>query len=54
MLHGEITAVCSEIHAKHTNKLCGQNVDFLNVTHGGIYEYIESIMELNFRSIIIY
>jgi hypothetical protein len=28
MLYREIIAVCSEIHTKHTNKLCGQNVEF--------------------------
>jgi len=27
----EIIAVCSEIHTKHTNTLCGQNVEFVNV-----------------------
>ena len=27
MLYREITAVCSEIHTKHINKLCGQNVE---------------------------
>jgi hypothetical protein len=26
MLHSEIIAVCSEIHTKHINTLCGQNV----------------------------
>jgi hypothetical protein len=26
MLYNEIIAVCSEIHTKHTNTLCGQNV----------------------------
>jgi len=31
MLHREIIAVCSEIHTKHINKLCGQNVKLLNV-----------------------
>jgi len=31
MLYGEIIAVCSEIHTKHKNTLCGQNVEFLNV-----------------------
>ena len=32
MLYREITAVCSEIHTKHTNTtLCGQNVELLNV-----------------------
>ena len=24
-------AVCSEIHIKHINTLCGQNVEFVNV-----------------------
>jgi hypothetical protein len=28
MLYGEIIAVCSEIHTKHINTLCGQNVEF--------------------------
>ena len=31
MLYREIMAVCSEIHTKHINTLCGQNVEFLNV-----------------------
>jgi hypothetical protein len=31
MLYREIIAVCSEIHAKHVNTLCGQNVEFVNV-----------------------
>jgi len=31
MLCREIMAVCCEIHTKHTNTLCGQNVEFLNV-----------------------
>jgi len=26
MLYREIIGVCSEIHAKHINTLCGQNV----------------------------
>jgi len=30
MLCREIIAVCSEIHTKHINTLCGQNVEFLN------------------------
>ena len=28
MLYREIMAVCSEIHTKHINTLCGQNVEF--------------------------
>ena len=31
MLYSEIIAVCSQIHTKHINTLCGQNVDVLNV-----------------------
>jgi len=31
MLYREIIAVCSQIHIKHTNTLCGQNVQFLTV-----------------------
>jgi hypothetical protein len=37
MLYREIIAVCSEIHAKHINTLCGQNVELLNVKPGGTY-----------------
>jgi len=31
MLYREIRAVCSEIHTKHINTQCGQNVELLNV-----------------------
>ena len=31
MLYREIIAVCSRIHTKHINTLCGQNVELLNV-----------------------
>jgi len=31
MLYVEIVAVCSEIHTKHTNILCGQHVELLSV-----------------------
>jgi hypothetical protein len=37
MLYSEIIAVCSQIHTKHTNMLCVQTVEFVNVKHGGIY-----------------
>ena len=37
MLYREIIAVCSEIHTKHINTLCGQNVELLNVESGGTY-----------------
>ena len=31
MLYRGIMAVCSEIHTKHINTLCGQTVQLLNV-----------------------
>ena len=31
MLYREIMAVCSEIHTKHINTLCRQNVELLHV-----------------------
>ena len=37
ILHREIIAVCSQIHTKHTNTVCGQNVEFLNAKAGGTY-----------------
>jgi hypothetical protein len=37
MLYSEIMAVCSEIHTKHINTLCGQNVELLNVKLDGTY-----------------
>jgi hypothetical protein len=45
MLYREIIAVFSQIHIKHINTLCGQNVELLNVklavrivtTAGGTY-----------------
>jgi len=35
MLYREIIAVSSQIHTKHIDKLCGQNVELLNVKPGG-------------------
>jgi hypothetical protein len=37
MLYSEIIAVCSPIHTKHINTLCGQNVEFTYVEPGGTY-----------------
>ena len=37
MLYREIIAVFSQIHTKHINTLCGQNVELLNVKPGGTY-----------------
>ena len=31
MLYREIITVFSEVHTKHINTLCGQNVELLNV-----------------------
>jgi len=31
MLYKEIITVCSQIHTKHINTLCGQNVELMNV-----------------------
>ena len=31
MLYREIIAVCSQIHTKRINTLCGQNVELVNV-----------------------
>jgi hypothetical protein len=30
-LYRKLTAICSEIHTKHINTLCGQNVELLNL-----------------------
>ena len=37
MLYREIIAVFSEIHTKHINTLCGENVAFVSVKAGGTY-----------------
>ena len=39
MLYREIIVVCSQIHTKHINTLCGQNGEFVNVKPGGTYSY---------------
>jgi len=31
MMYREIITVCSQIHSKQTNALCGQNGEFFNV-----------------------
>ena len=37
MLYREIIALCSQIHTKHINTVCGQNVELLNFKPGGTY-----------------
>ena len=34
MLYREIIAVCSEIHTKHINTICGKEVEVLDVKVG--------------------
>ena len=36
-LFREIIAVCSQIHTKHINTLCGQNEEFVIFKPGGTY-----------------
>jgi len=35
MLYREIIAISSQIHTKHINTLCGQNIEIVNVKPGG-------------------
>jgi hypothetical protein len=37
MLYSETVAACSEIHTKHINTLCGQNVELLKAKPGGTH-----------------
>ena len=37
MLYREVIAVCSHIHTKHINTLCGLKVELFNVKPGGTY-----------------
>ena len=37
MLYIEIIAVCSDIHTKHVNTVCGQKMEIVNVKPGGTY-----------------
>jgi hypothetical protein len=48
MLYREIIAVCSEIHTKHINTLCGQNVGFMNVKPSGTYS--NQLSKLNIKT----
>ena len=48
MLYREIIALCSQIHTKNINTLCGQNIELLNVKTGGTYSShlaVEELME---------
>jgi hypothetical protein len=37
MLYDDIIAVGSEIHTKHLNTVCGQNVESVDIKAGGTY-----------------
>jgi hypothetical protein len=44
MLYREIIAVCSEIHTKHINTLCGQNV-YLNIQSVPLSKHSVSVIK---------
>jgi len=49
MLYREIISVCSQIHTKHINIVCGQNVELLSVKPGGTYSdhwYLKGLYQL--------
>ena len=48
MLYREIMAVCSQIHTKHINTVCGQNVELLNVK---LVVHIVTTVLINVKSI---
>ena len=52
----EIIAVCSEIHTKHINIVCGQNVEFFNFTEGynSIIIIILYILDIKLKPISIF
>ena len=49
MLYREIIAVCSQIHTKHINTLCGQNVEFVNVKPGGAGPGSPAVLDVGLR-----
>ena len=51
MLYSEIIAVCSQIHAKHINTLCGQNVELVGVEPSDYWTLrIELTLEIKFET----
>ena len=36
-MYGKMNSICSEIHTKHINVLCGQNCEFLRSKIGGTF-----------------
>jgi hypothetical protein len=53
MLYSEIIAVCSQIHTKHINTLCGQKVELLNVKASGTYSNHWTLKSHCYQSIIL-
>jgi hypothetical protein len=53
MLYSEIIAVCFQIHTKHINTLCGQNVELLNVKRGGTYSNHWALNSLAVKNIVV-
>jgi len=49
MLYRETIAVCSQIHTKHINTLCGQNVELLDVK---LAVYKDPVRTVHFVSVI--
>jgi hypothetical protein len=43
MLYREIIAVSSEIHTKNTNKLCWQNIEFVDVKSSELHLNTQSV-----------
>jgi hypothetical protein len=43
MPYREIIAVFSQIHTKHINTLCGQNVELLSAKPGGVRSYASTL-----------
>ena len=50
MLYREIIAVCSQIHTKHINTLCGQNVECVTVKHNSTFVGFKRLMDFVFRA----
>jgi len=50
MLYREIIAVCSQIHTKHTNTLCGQNLELLNVKLLAVHIVTTGLQRVNVKN----
>ena len=46
MLYREIIAVCSQIHTKLINTLCGQNVELLNVKPSCTVHIVTAVVQM--------